>query len=573
MEKVKFSFCEGEGLLYKYGNTEDVFGFDIRTTQCRYIYDCADSGVLPADFRKEYIISAYDRMENKLEPDVKVGRKLQVPSLFETWPAIQDVFLNKKERQMLHERLQQTAKDITPDTCYLIHSSGLYTLHNGHHVFVLGAEVLCEDQNDKDRILLGDELRLLEWNRIDSGVTSCTYADYLKQYFDVVPGSSEILSAHQLFSVVKPFFVKAGFGKEINFGINYFGKTGAQKTSLVKAINCPLKDSSILTVSIDVDSKTNIVKRYKSFQGFTVLSDDFNGGESDNDKKNQMGRMNAVIRLIETDPNSAAGIVTSEFLAGKLSLQDRFLQIEAGECNLPMLTTVQFHPERMSAILLGFAQGLVSHVKDTVLFIKKYYTDLEQKSSDHMFRFERSQHALMLSVLLFEEILLEERHDFSDSLKEALDKQIQFQYKRRTDAEQLEELRGDGVLIFIHAIASSAIEEREYMFWKTLYKSQRDEELNHFYCYHKNHLYITKHGLTFALREVFYGEVKTDAVLKDLKENGLLKINQGSYQNSWIYSNHVVCVDFSQLLAYVGAVKPEWRDKLQLSEQVEGEYT
>lgn len=75
--------------------------------------------------------------------------------------------------------------------------------------------------------------------------------------------------------------------------------------------------------------------------------------------------MDAVVRHIEGNPQSAVVFITSEFLDGVESLQARTLQIEAQDVDLRILTKIQ-REQTMADIIMNFLTVLLAQKKDAI---------------------------------------------------------------------------------------------------------------------------------------------------------------------------------------------------------------
>ena len=132
-------------------------------------------------------------------------------------------------------------------------------------------------------------------------------------------GTSWIMYMISYLDILKYLFDKAGY--PIAFVTNLYGESGRGKTSLIKAICNPIQ-FSFMGRRCD-----NLLQRVKTYCGHTVLIDDFHPTKSQADNEKQYRIKDTLVRMIEEVVTSPNVIISSEYLEGNFSLQDRELQI------------------------------------------------------------------------------------------------------------------------------------------------------------------------------------------------------------------------------------------------------
>ena len=127
------------------------------------------------------------------------------------------------------------------------------------------------------------------------------------------------------FGCGKAIFIEAGYNPAVC--INVFGRTASYKTSLVKAMLYPQKQVDFIASLVN-DRIPNTVRRIQECYGFPFVLEDYHPAESRDKNNHQINMIDAAVRCIENNKESAVVFVTSEYLGGAESLQGRTLQVE-----------------------------------------------------------------------------------------------------------------------------------------------------------------------------------------------------------------------------------------------------
>lgn len=114
-----------------------------------------------------------------------------------------------------------------------------------------------------------------------------------------------------------------------------------------------MENPSQFMCSLVNDQKKMAVKKVQQCYGFPMILEDYHPAATGYDYKRQISMMDAVVRHIESNPQSAVVFITSEFLDGVESLQSRTLQIEAQNVDLKTLTKIQ-QEQTMATIVMNF---------------------------------------------------------------------------------------------------------------------------------------------------------------------------------------------------------------------------
>ena len=285
--------------------------------------------------RMEYELVART-LDGKELPPRRV-KKLNNLSYFALWTEIMDAGLDRWERKMLLLRLQTSCKNAEQIKVYHITSNGFRNLDDKTNIFVAG-DLEYLSKNEGIWLDIDEKIKQMKW-RSKAQLPDKNYVVGKEEdYLMVSPKSGEILFTAILLSAIKFFFIRAGFNPAVC--INLYGKTGSYKTAITQAMMY-MENPSYFMCSLVNDQKKMAVKKVQECYGFPMVLEDYHPAATGYDYKRQISMMDAVVRHIESNPQSAVVFITSEFLDGVESLQARTLQIEAQGVNLPILTKIQ----------------------------------------------------------------------------------------------------------------------------------------------------------------------------------------------------------------------------------------
>ena len=359
----ELKFVPGKGLL---DGEEVVAEFDVRVLTIYYFISQTGKRV-----KKAYDIEATTFDGEKL--DVQRVSNLQNLSYFDLWPQIIDAGLDRKQKKGLLLRLQQTSRKAKIVKRLLIESNGFFVLEDEQHILTLG-DVVLEDSKTDIEIVTPENIIRLRWkphhNQMVFPISECA-----KDYLNVCPGVSEILFSGMLLAAAKPFFIEAGYNPAVC--INVFGRTASYKTSLVKAMLYPQKQVDFIASLVN-DRIPNTVRRIQECYGFPFVLEDYHPAESRDKNNHQINMIDAAVRCIENNKESAVVFVTSEYLGGAESLQGRTLQveIEKSKVDLNILTELQRKSHLMSQIVYSFIAELFKNREAVVGDIRMEYESL-----------------------------------------------------------------------------------------------------------------------------------------------------------------------------------------------------
>ena len=297
---MNFSFVPNQGLMV---DGRYITEFDVKVNRIFYYIEEDES----KKNHMEYELVA--KMLDGTELSPRRVKKLNNLSYFTLWTEIMDAGLDRWERQMLLLRLQTSCKDAKQVKMYHITSNGYQRLEVGKDIFIAGDYTYMSNQ-DGIQIEVDENVKQMKWkNKVrlaDKKNADRNEEDYLT----VSQGASEILFTAVLLSAIKFLFIKAGFNPAVC--INLYGKTGSYKTALTQAMMY-MENPSQFMCSLVNDQKKMAVKKVQQCYGFPMVLEDYHPAATGYDYKRQISMMDAVVRHIESNPQSAVVFITSKF--------------------------------------------------------------------------------------------------------------------------------------------------------------------------------------------------------------------------------------------------------------------
>ena len=491
--------------------------------------------------KKTYIISIINKAGEVLSPAGFTD--LNKIEYFSTWHEITDADLSCTSKKLLRLRLQQIARGTKERVQIICNTPGIYK-YSGQTFLVLGDKYFLKDETlPPIDIVIGEELKRYQWQE------SQGYEQEISQSFNflmnIAPNVSEILTYAVLLAVVKPFFTEAGMIPE--FCVNLYGKSGSRKTSLVKALSDMIISLELVLGSFINDRRNLILRRKEQAYGFPFILDDYHPAESSNDLKKQNAIMDSVIRSMESKKNSSMVIMTSEFLEGSYSLQDRMLQVEMQEVDLEKLKQLQNAKGLMAKLTQDLVQTLMQNYDEVIEFIKHENSLVLLKDAET--RVERHGVFLMIVAKLCTKYLLKGDTNIEMKLKQALDFQADIQRKHLIQIKKYQD-SGDYV-IAVHDMLSTDIME---FIQDEMEKGQSDKK----YQYKNNQVYrkdkmfyITKAALKYGMRRFLkQSSVNIEKIITELQDADIFLEDKDASTKKFKGKRHL-CISIPELENYV----------------------
>lgn len=514
---ITFKFITNEGLK---ADDKNIVDFDVKVI--RIFHYIEDDEQKKSSIEYELVARTLDGTE--LPP--RRVKRLNNLSYFTLWTEIMDAGLSKWERRMLLLRLQTSCKEAEQIKVYHVTSNGFRVLENNRFMFVAG-DFIYPSNIEGIMLNLDERIRQMKWKNEALSLRNKCMVEKEKDYLMVSPKSGEIIFTAVLLSAIKFLFVKAGFNPAVC--INLYGKTGSYKTALTQAMMY-MENPSYFMCSLVNDQKKMAVKKVQECYGFPVVLEDYHPATG-YDYKRQISMMDAVVRHIEANPQSAVVFITSEFLDGVESLQARTLQIEAQKVNLPILTKIQ-NEQNIVVIVRNFLMKLLEHIEEAVSIIQKQYQDLDQHGKKGM-RIEESIIFLKITAILYEKFMDKEG---KLNLSSKLDTALEFQKeKQRRHLEQLSIPEEDKVVMFIKTLMEDKELYREYNYEKrALYTGKKDERY-----VNNNCVYFSRDALVYGLNKYGFAGLTLKKVVSTLAKLNFLNEDGGGTHTTKVQSFRV----------------------------------
>lgn len=535
-----FQFISSEGL---YKDMELISEFDVRvvkkitTLTLRLPYtDCSSPST-------SYEIIAYTKDGTELS--AKQVTSLNNLDYFSLWPQIIDADLTKKQKTSLKTRLQQSAAEATDEQVLCATSSGIYKVTEKLLIYISGEQLITTDFSSyismsfkKDLIGMG------KWNAITDLPFETNI--FLNDFMNVAPGASEIIFLSVLLGVIKPFFIEAGINP--SFCINLYGRSGTYKTSLVKAMSFLGQREDLFVGSLINDRKDKILKAISAAYGRVYLLDDYHPSTNKQKRDRQLDLMDAAVRHVETNTHTAFVIMTSEFLDGCFSAQDRMFQILMKSTDLHLLSKIQSDRSYLPTIAYELVKQLLANLENVKSDIKTLYQKLDytQESNTRTFK-----HGITLKVVarLTQKYLYNEDSGKMPLQKfdDAIDRQVKIQEEHMKHLRQLDSKRG--TIEALHQILKSNIFQI-----CSGYDNSYKAKFNQIYLKDNAFIYISKPALRYGLSQYFKCEFSSLQKITDmLSDEDLLSEDKDAKTKKFCGIRHF-CISLHALEQYMQSI-------------------
>lgn len=523
---ITFSFVVNQGLM---ADDKYIVDFDVKVNRIfHYIEEdkCKKN-------RMEYELVART-LDGKELPPRRV-KKLNNLSYFALWTEIMDAGLDRWERKMLLLRLQTSCKNAEQIKVYHITSNGFRNLDDKTNIFVAG-DLEYLSKNEGIWLDIDEKIKQMKW-RSKAQLPDKNYVVGKEEdYLMVSPKSGEILFTAILLSAIKFFFIRAGFNPAVC--INLYGKTGSYKTAITQAMMY-MENPSYFMCSLVNDQKKMAVKKVQECYGFPMVLEDYHPAATGYDYKRQISMMDAVVRHIESNPQSAVVFITSEFLDGVESLQSRTLQIEAQNVDLKTLTKIQ-QEQTMATIVMNFLDKLLGNMKDVIETIQTQYEALSRHGEQSM-RIEESIVFLKITAILYGKYV-----DNSDKLKlkSKLDKALTLQKeKQKLHLEQLSMSEEDRVIKVVCELVDDKDLYRRCSYKdKALYRGEANEML-----VSNRGVFLSRKALVYGLKRYNCTGISVKKIILALSQMELLDEDRGGTHTTKIQNVRAYCILYNEL--------------------------
>lgn len=356
--------------------------------------------------RKEYDIAVCLPGKGNLEKHTFTNLSNIIYSKY--WDECCDAELSYEQKKALRIYLQYCLQEVKLKTCIVIDHLGFLNGMPEYYVYDKNT-VFCS--KDTENIFLIDDIlpSFLPQERFSRD--QCL--DYIKKMAELYPGVTDILLSISLFSIIKPIFI--AINHMPNFFVNLYGKPGSLKTTLAKLF---LARNEKQIMSFSRNNRRDVLKLLKQYEGHSVLIDDYHPAVKQYDKDRQESILDMISRCADKE-SYALAIVTSEYLNGSFSLQDRMIQVGIQKdkiqksINLEKLSALQQSSNIFDYLLYIFAHEVYKNKDEIMKFAVENFNQLYKKKSE--FRIERNLIYLKVTLNIFENIFPEVKEWAMDS--------------------------------------------------------------------------------------------------------------------------------------------------------------
>lgn len=381
-------------------------------------------------FQISYLISI---TQNGTRVDTITVSHLFVSSWFSLSSHCPDASLSRRARKLIEEFLENEAAKLPIDYEILLNKYGWRNTDFGNvfyrkEIVTNAVEIPIFSGKTAANVIRAENYRL--------ELDNCRA--FLFVIEKVADGSSWILYMASYFDILKDLFRKAGY--PIQFIFNVYGKSGSGKTSLIKTICSPSQTFSFRSAK----RRDTILREAAEYTGHTILIDDYHPAESNTDRNRQAGLKDSLSRSVEETDTFPNIIISSEYLDGHLSMQDREIQIFLDEnLDWKLLETLEQHQESLEEIRAAFYVQTVSNAETMIADIKEFCKKADDRraaSNRNYFRNTRYGDYICCVNYLFHKYFVETYHiDFhAQDIKAAITSQLKRQTKHMQIIKNLE---------------------------------------------------------------------------------------------------------------------------------------
>jgi len=519
----KFSFELGQGL---YADNCYVSDFDVKVIKKK---------IYPAKSKMTFILQA-KTLDGIILQEREVS-SLKNINFFNMWNEIVDADLDRQKRKIIEEHMQQSTNGVEEEFFFENENNGLYIEAVKKTFLIMGDRVLLKEPN----VQLVNCASKFKW--IAKEMIKFSAMDYADEFINAAPGCSEIVFYAVMMSVGKPLLIEAGCDCDIV--LNLYGESGSYKTSLLKAMIKLTESTADLTGSFVNSTKKQIIKQIRDGFGFPFLLDDFHPTETIYTQNRQIDIMDAVVREIENNPQTSIVFMSSEYLDGSFSLQDRLVQIEMPKIELSKLNHIQNNKSNMAIVAWKFVCALWENYDDVKRRAKTYFSS-EYKIKADKYRIDQYMNKLMFVHELFKVYLCNDDSFISkeEILKTAFLKQKEMQKRHMLQLKKSQEDIDYAYLII------EMIENKHLLLTSSSDDYRSDQELFQGFEKDGEYIFFKKATLRFAIESYLKkGNVSISKVVKLLDENGIL-IEDKDSKTKKIFGIRHICISYSSLKIY-----------------------
>lgn len=330
------------------------------------------TGFVPVLKEKRKLIKLSGKtIRNEYDVTVKLedGRELEVCT-FESlditysnhWDACCDATLDRKMKNLLKLHLQQQSADMKWNTCLFVEELGLVV--DDAVTFIYGKNAVIREKGELSYMFADNLPNFL----CREGVTEVDMIKYATSLICLKPGVTDVLFCASLLCVLRPILLMLHYPAD--FFLTLYGPSGSLKSTYAKLFFASNSDQMM---SFTMDKSRQVLERIAKYSGHAVVVDDYHPAAKAYDRQRQASILDAIARNSDSG-RGALAVVTSEFLSGSFSLQDRMVQVHVSKRDLEKsqdetaaflnkLTDMQQNSDMLQTILYEFAQRVYSDIR------------------------------------------------------------------------------------------------------------------------------------------------------------------------------------------------------------------
>ncbi len=357
------------------------------------------------------------------EPDIVEVPDFHIRSWHDICSNCADASLSSIQRKLIREFLEVQEAGMDEEQYFAISGKGWQNIREGN-VFSNGKTVItCGIPPNV--IFVDQDVPVIAAEEYSPDIQG--WESILVAVRDVAPGVSMPLFMMSMYDVLKGIFKDAGY--PIEYICNLYGESGKGKSSLARTI-C----SFMRTLEFD-ERKSTIKNVLEECEGCNVLVDDFHPRKEAYKKERQSGIKDMLVRFVEKDTSAPNIIVTSEYLDGYYSTQDREVQLFLErEVNWEKLTFLQNNKNFLENIRTAFQVEVVRNAEEIRKFVRDFCSCEDHtrniEGSDRK-RGHRYSRYLCCVNEVFNRFFLEKYH--LQFLSGNIDEDIMLQNQRQSD--------------------------------------------------------------------------------------------------------------------------------------------
>lgn len=374
------------------------------------------TGFLPVLKEKRQLRTLKGKIIRK-EYDVAVllsdGKELKAETLgsinnitySEHWDECCDAELDTKTRRSLRLCLQQQAAKMKWSEHFYIDELGLCEGVRLPYAYGKNAVI---DNHTENSYLFADDLP--DFHCEKRGEITGNKMDYIKNLINLKPGVTDVLFCVILLCIIRPVFLMIGCPAD--FFLVLYGPSGALKSTYAKLFFVEQREQMM---SFTMDRSRKILDCIEKYSGHAVVVDDYHPAAKDYDRKRQDSIMDAIARNADSGYGALA-VVTSEFLSGSFSLQDRMIQVHVKRLEtevakekcadfLRTLTDLQQNSDILREILYEFACRVYLNLDSVQKMLKGFIQN--RKVENISARIERNIDYLYMAMSVFNKMFLD----------------------------------------------------------------------------------------------------------------------------------------------------------------------